>query len=71
MAISGDPLKFTYYDIIVLTRRGGPVRVNSNFPLNWPSAMSSSYLLQGPRVGRRERSTGLEGGRGAREREGR
>ena len=34
------------------------MRENSNFPLNWPSSMSSSYLLQGPRVGRRDRSVG-------------
>ena len=47
-----------FLHVILLTRRGGPVREKSNFPLNWPSSMSSSYLLQGPRVGRRDRSVG-------------
>ena len=33
------------------TLRMPPSKVNINFPLNCPSAMSSSYLLQGPRLG--------------------
>ena len=34
-----------------LTLKGSPSKMNSISALNWPSGISSSYLLHGPRLG--------------------